>query len=86
MGSALILCGIKHCGKSTLGRGLAVQLGIPFRDTDELLEQALGMTVRAFFREAGEEAFRLRETEVLKSLSGSIGLWRIITLSSCKPV
>ena len=70
MGSALILCGIKHCGKSTLGRGLAALLRIPFRDTDELLERAVGVPVRAFFREAGEEAFRLRETEILKTLSG----------------
>jgi shikimate kinase len=38
MGNALIFCGIKHCGKSTLGRTLARQLGIPFTDTDEMLE------------------------------------------------
>ena len=71
MGSALVLCGIKHCGKSTLGRGLAALLRIPFSDTDELLEKALGVPVRTFFREAGEAAFRLRETEVLKNLSGA---------------
>jgi len=70
MGSALILCGIKHCGKSTLGRGLAALLRVPFRDTDELLEKAVGIPVRTFFREAGETAFRLRETEMLKTLSG----------------
>lgn len=72
MGSALILCGIKHCGKSTLGRGLAALLRIPFLDTDDLLERAVGVPVRAFFREAGEEAFRLRETEILKTLSGEL--------------
>ena len=70
MGNALILCGIKHCGKSTLGRGLAALLGVPFLDTDKLLEEALGVPVRTFFREAGEAAFRLRETEILKNLSG----------------
>ena len=70
MGNALILCGIKHCGKSTLGRGLAAQLGVPFLDTDQMLEEALGVPVRTFFREAGEAAFRLRETEILKNLSG----------------
>ena len=70
MGSALILCGIKHCGKSTLGRGLAAVLGVPFLDTDQMLEEALGVPVRTFFREAGEAAFRLRETEILKKLSG----------------
>ena len=66
----MILCGIKHCGKSTLGRGLARSLNIPFCDTDELLEKAEGVSVREFFRRAGEEAFRRRESEVLKSLSG----------------
>ena len=57
MGSALILCGIKHCGKSTLGRGLAALLRIPFSDTDELLEKALGVPVRTFFREAGGKPY-----------------------------
>lgn len=69
MGKALIFCGIKHCGKSTLGKTLARMLDIPFRDTDEMLEEKWQCSVREMYKSAGEETFRRRETELLKSLS-----------------
>ena len=71
MGKALIFCGIKHCGKSTLGRSLAGILGIPFSDTDLLLEKENGKGVRELFREWGEDEFRRRETLLLKKLSAA---------------
>lgn len=71
MGKALVFCGIKHCGKTTLGKGLARALEIPFADTDELLEQTCGSGVRELFRAWGEEGFRRRETALLKGLSAS---------------
>ena len=61
MGKALIFCGIKHCGKSTLGKAVSEQLALPFRDTDEMLEERFHLTVR-------EEEFRRRESELLSSL------------------
>ena len=60
MGKALIFCGIKHCGKSTLGKAVSEQLALPFRDTDEMLEERFHLTV-------GEEEFRRRESELLSS-------------------
>lgn len=70
MGEALVFCGIKHCGKSTLGQTLARVLDIPFCDTDGLLEEKFQTSVREFFKAHGEEAFRACETQLLKELSG----------------
>lgn len=65
------LCGIKHCGKSTLGRQLADYFHAPFRDTDSMLEVISGQTVRELFRTLGETAFREFEaTSVYKLLHG----------------
>ena len=68
MGKALIFCGIKHCGKSTLGKLAAELLEIPFCDTDELLEKEYNSSVRELFKALGEEEFRRRESELLKGL------------------
>lgn len=78
MGKALIFCGIKHCGKSTLGKAAAQLLGIPFQDTDELLEQRFQCSVRELFKSVGEEEFRRRESELLSSLDSETP--RIISL------
>jgi shikimate kinase/chorismate mutase len=60
------LCGIKHCGKSYLGRALAKTLGIPFFDTDALLEADAGKSVRALYREVGEARFRELEADTVR--------------------
>ena len=77
MGKALIFCGIKHCGKSTLGRITAELLGVPFCDTDQLLEEKHNSSVRDLYRQWGEEEFRRRESDLLQSLSGEM---RVISL------
>ena len=71
MGNALIFCGIKHCGKSTLGKLLAQNLGISFADTDDLLGSANRASVRELFKLWGEDEFRRRESALLKSLSAA---------------
>ena len=68
MGKALIFCGIKHCGKSTLGKALAALLKVPFKDTDELLEEKYQCSCRELFKREGEEKFRRFESELLISL------------------
>ena len=67
MGKALIFCGIKHCGKSTLGKAVSELLALPFRDTDEMLEERFHLTVRELYKSVGEEEFRRRESELLSS-------------------
>ena len=40
----VFLCGYTSSGKTTVGKELAKQLGVPFFDTDKLLEQQAGQT------------------------------------------
>lgn len=62
----LFLVGYMGCGKSTLGRRLARRLGIPFVDTDAMVEQREGASVSDVFRYEGEQRFREVEREVLE--------------------
>lgn len=55
-------------GKSTIGRHLARRLNLPWRDSDALLEQRIGCSIREFFDREGEAAFRDLESEVLREL------------------
>lgn len=67
----LFLVGYMGCGKSTLGRRLARRLGVPFLDTDALIEAREGATVSDVFRYEGETRFREVEREVLEeAISG----------------
>jgi shikimate kinase len=59
-------------GKSTVGRQLSRRLGLPFFDSDHLLEQRLGCSIREYFAEAGEDAFREREQEVITELAQGV--------------
>jgi shikimate kinase len=61
----LVLVGMMGTGKSTVGRIVAERLGVAFHDTDDLVEQRAGRSVRDLFRDEGEDAFRRLETEVL---------------------
>ena len=64
------LVGMPGCGKSTVGRHLARQLGLRFVDSDAEIERRIGMQIRDFFAEHGESAFRDVEQEVIADLSG----------------
>ncbi|PZP35726.1 MAG: shikimate kinase [Roseateles depolymerans] len=55
-------------GKSTVGKQLARQIGVPFVDSDHEIEQRIGGSIRAFFDSHGEDAFRNLEAEVLADL------------------
>lgn len=52
-------------GKSTVAWELAKTLGVACLDTDKLIEQRVGKSVRDIFADHGEQYFRERETEVL---------------------
>jgi shikimate kinase len=57
------------CGKTTIGRMLAEELGVPFCDTDHLLQHRLGRPIHQLFELYGEETFRQHETRILKDLA-----------------
>jgi shikimate kinase len=52
-------------GKSTVGRLLADQWGVIFRDTDEDVEAAEGRSVQDLFVDEGEAYFRAREHDAV---------------------
>ena len=56
-------------GKSTVGRQLSRRLGLPFFDSDHVIEQRLGCSIREFFAREGEAAFRDIEEQVLAELA-----------------
>jgi 3-dehydroquinate dehydratase-2 len=64
----LVLVGFMASGKTTLGQGLAKELGWTFTDTDSWVEETEGCTIRELFAQKGEAYFRERETEGLCEL------------------
>jgi len=62
------------CGKSTVGRHLARQLGLPFVDSDAEIEGRIGMPIREFFDRHGEAAFRNIEQDVIEQLTEADGM------------
>ena len=58
-------------GKSTVGRHLARRLGVPFSDSDAVIEHRIACPIRTFFEQEGEERFRDIESAVLAELVGT---------------
>jgi 3-dehydroquinate synthase len=60
-------------GKTTLGKFFAGRFSLPFADLDhEIVRAAGGKTIPEIFAEEGEEGFRLRELDNLRSTSERI--------------
>jgi len=59
-------------GKSTVGRQLARRLDLPFHDSDQVIEQRIGCSIRDFFARVGEPAFRDLEAEVIRELAAGV--------------
>jgi shikimate kinase len=66
---SISLVGMPGSGKSTVGRQLARQLNWRLVDSDAEVEHQIGMPIRAFFEQQGENAFRDIEQAVLERLS-----------------
>lgn len=60
-----VLVGLPGTGKTTAGRQLAKRLEVAFADSDDLVEQRAGRSVRAIFAQDGEAGFRQAEAEVI---------------------
>lgn len=61
--------GLPGSGKTTIGRQLARRLGVSFVDSDHVIEERLGCSIREFFAREGEDSFRDVEEQVLDDLS-----------------
>ncbi len=65
---AIVLIGLMGCGKSSIGRRLADEIGIKFFDLDLEIEKAEGLTVTEIFKKHGEEYFRQKEEEIVQDI------------------
>lgn len=65
----VILIGYRATGKSTIARHLAKKLKMAFVDTDALIEEAAGKSIKDLIAERGWPAFREKEKEAVLSLS-----------------
>ena len=64
----IVLVGPMGAGKSTIGRLLAKELHLPFKDSDNVIEERCGADIPWIFDVEGEVGFRQRETTVLSEL------------------
>jgi shikimate kinase len=74
----VVLIGPPGAGKTTVGTALAARLGVPFTDTDTVVEAAAGKPVADIFITDGEPEFRRLERDAvaaaLDTREGVIGL------------
>ena len=68
---AVALVGLPGAGKSAVGRRLGQRLQLPFIDSDQVVEQRIGCSIREFFEREGESRFRDIEQAVIADLSSS---------------
>jgi shikimate kinase len=69
----IALVGMPGGGKSTVGKQLARQIGVPFVDSDHEIELRIGGSIKLYFERHGEDAFRDLETEVITELIARTG-------------
>lgn len=70
---SIVLTGFMGTGKSAVAKRLCKLTGAEFIDTDDEIERIEGKKISDIFAERGEEYFRDRESEVIKSLAGKRG-------------
>ncbi len=59
------LVGLRGAGKTTLGKILATEVGIPFFTLSEVIEQLAGMSLSEIFSLLGQKAYRRLERQAL---------------------
>jgi shikimate kinase len=64
----IVLVGLMGAGKTSIGRRLAKELNIEFRDSDQEIEKKVGCSVAEIFEGFGESYFRQVERETIKDL------------------
>ena len=65
----IVLIGMPASGKSTVGKIVAERLGRRFVDTDELITEKIGVSIKEYFEQYGEVEFRKIESEIIADLA-----------------
>ncbi|SNS81316.1 shikimate kinase /chorismate mutase [Anaerovirgula multivorans] len=65
----IVLVGFMGTGKSTVGRDLSRKLEMGCRDTDAMIQEKAGMSIKEIFKKFGEAHFRKLEKEVVAEVS-----------------
>jgi shikimate kinase len=73
MAPVAVFVGVMGAGKSTVGMAVAAELGVPFADTDAIIEERAGKPIPEIFVDDGEPAFRALEREVVASSLETFG-------------
>jgi len=61
MAPSAVLVGTMGAGKTSVGQAVARMLGVPFADTDAIIEAKAGKPIPEIFFDDGEDAFRALE-------------------------
>jgi shikimate kinase len=67
MAPVAVLVGPPGAGKTTVGAAVAALLGVPFADTDAMIEKRVGKPIPDIFFDDGEAYFRQVEAETVGS-------------------
>lgn len=78
---AVVLIGMMGAGKTTVGSRLARRMGWRYVDNDLAIETDAGMPVADIFATFGEEEFRRREADFVRSSLASIDALGPVVLS-----
>ncbi len=73
MGKNIVLVGFMGSGKTTVGKLIAAETGMPLLDMDSMIEEKAGKTINAIFAEDGEPRFRAYERALARELSQTEG-------------
>ena len=65
----IVLIGYMGSGKTTVGKALAKEIGLPFYDLDWYIETRMRKKVSQIFAELGEEGFRQIERNMLHEVA-----------------
>ncbi|CAB4755137.1 MAG: shikimate kinase [Actinobacteria bacterium] len=82
VGKAIVLVGLMGTGKSSVGAKVARSIDAQFIDTDDLIAQQSGRSVREIFAQDGEAAFRDAEVAALNRAFETVRLGNDTVIST----
>jgi shikimate kinase len=68
----IILTGIKHSGKSSLGKILAEKINYKFIDLDDVIEEISNLSCRSLYNQKGKAGFQAVELEACQKIYNNL--------------